>query len=423
MAKAKKEKKRLVLLDAHAILHRAYHALPEFSSSKGEPTGALYGLIAMLLKIVNDLKPDYLVACYDLPEPTFRHEIYDEYKAGRKKTDEELIAQIIRSRDVFTAFDIPMYEKAGFEADDLLGTIVEQMKDNNEFEVVIASGDMDTLQLVKDAPRHGGASVQVYTLSKGITDTVMYDEGKVEERFGFGPKFLIDFKGLRGDPSDNIIGIVGIGEKSATKLVQTFGTIENMYAKLKKSKDIFEKEGIKPRIVNLLEEGEEEALFSKELATIRRDVPVQFSIPKEDWRETLDVQKILALFAELGFRTLGQRVTKMFGGEVETVPEEESKTLSERELKETAIALWILHSSTTNPQPDDMLAFTNTTTLSAAREAIFTALGKEKSLERIYKEIELPLIPVIEAMQRRGIKVDLSHPTATSARTFVREAC
>ena len=116
--------KKLVLLDAHAILHRAYHALPEFSSSKGEPTGALYGLTAMLMKIITELKPDYLIACYDLPEPTFRHDVYDAYKGKREKTEDALVAQIERSRDIFAAFNIPIYEKAGFEADDILGTIV-----------------------------------------------------------------------------------------------------------------------------------------------------------------------------------------------------------------------------------------------------------------------------------------------------------
>src|SRR3954471_23320823 len=148
--KKKTSNKRLILLDAHAILHRAYHALPDFASSKGQPTGALYGLATMILKIIEDLKPTYVVACYDLPQATYRHEAYKEYKAGRKKADEELVSQMIRSRDIFTAFGIPIYDKPGFEADDIIGTIVEKMKNNDEVDVVIASGDMDTLQLVDD---------------------------------------------------------------------------------------------------------------------------------------------------------------------------------------------------------------------------------------------------------------------------------
>ena len=273
MAESKNLPKKLVLLDTHAIIHRAYHALPDFSSSKGEPTGALYGLIAMLLKIIEDVKPEYVVACYDLPQATHRHEIYKDYKAGRAKIDNELAAQITRSRDVFSAFSIPWYEKGGFEADDILGTICEQLKNAHDVQIVIASGDMDTLQLVT------GDQVSVYTLRKGIKDTVTYNEQAVTKRFGFGPTLLPDYKGLCGDQSDNIIGIKGIGEKTATTLIQNFGTIEEIYAALKKAAakknfSAFTKVGITARIISLLQNGEEEALFSKILATIRRDVPI-----------------------------------------------------------------------------------------------------------------------------------------------------
>jgi DNA polymerase-1 len=176
-----KKNKRLVLLDAHAILHRAYHALPDFASSKGEPTGALYGLTTMLIKIIDDLKPDYIVACYDLPGPTFRNEVYRDYKAGRKKAEDDLVAQMKRSRDIFSAFNIPIYDKPGFEADDMLGTIVDKTKDQKDLDIVIASGDMDTLQLVKDD------KVRVYTLKKGIKDTIIYNEEAVKERSPLNP--------------------------------------------------------------------------------------------------------------------------------------------------------------------------------------------------------------------------------------------
>src|SRR3989344_5032262 len=124
--KAPSHKKLLVLLDAHAIIHRAYHALPDLRTKGGEPTGGLYGIASMLMRIINDLKPDYLAACYDLPEPTFRKQVYDAYKAGRPKIDDDLVTQIERSRDIFRAFGIPIYEHKGFEADDILGTVVEQ---------------------------------------------------------------------------------------------------------------------------------------------------------------------------------------------------------------------------------------------------------------------------------------------------------
>src|SRR3989344_3988594 len=189
--------KRLVLLDTHAILHRAYHALPEFATSKGEPTGGLYGLSTMLIKLLSDLKPNFVAAAFDLPGATFRHEAYKEYKGTRKKADDELVSQIKRSRDILRAFSIPCYEKEGFEADDIIGTIVEKTKDQEDLEVIIASGDMDTLQLIE------GAKIKVFTLRKGINDTVLYDEDKVVERYGFGPKYIPDYKGLSGDQSDN----------------------------------------------------------------------------------------------------------------------------------------------------------------------------------------------------------------------------
>src|SRR3989344_8503866 len=141
------KKKRLVLLDAHAIIHRAYHALPDFATAKGEPTGGLYGLAAMLIKLIADLKPDYIVAAYDLPGPTHRHIAYENYKAKRPKAEGDLVSQLQRSRDIFASFNIPIYDCPGFEADDILGTIVEKMK-ISDVEIIIASGDMDTLQLV-----------------------------------------------------------------------------------------------------------------------------------------------------------------------------------------------------------------------------------------------------------------------------------
>ena len=162
--KVENNRKILVLLDAHAILHRAFHALPDFTSPKGEPTGALYGFAALLIKVIRELKPDYIAAAYDLPKPTFRHIAYDKYKAGRAKMDDSLAKQINRSHDILKAFNIPVYSVEGFEADDVLGTVVEIIQKNPEWEkgvrVIIASGDMDTLQLVK------GDDVVVYTLKK-----------------------------------------------------------------------------------------------------------------------------------------------------------------------------------------------------------------------------------------------------------------
>lgn len=393
----------MVLLDAHAIIHRAYHALPDFSSSKGEPTGALYGLVSMLLKLIQDLKPDYLIACYDLPEPTYRHEVYKEYKAGRAKADDDLVKQLDRSRDIFKAFSIPIYDYKGFEADDILGTIVEKVKDNKSVVTTIASGDMDTLQLVD------GKKVQVYTLRKGIADTIIYDETAVLARFGFKPELLPDFKGLRGDPSDNIIGISGIGEKTATILIKAFGTIENMYKELKRSELKFEKAGIKPRIIKLLKENEEEALFSKMLALIRRDAPIDFEVPKKKWEENLQVADVLSLFADLNFRTLARRVENMFGAEsISNIDTQEKESISPRAEKELTLALWVLHSDITNPELEDVLQFTKTSSYAEAREKIFKELKKTRLID-IYRNIEMPLIPIVEKMYERGIKLDIKY--------------
>lgn len=403
--------KKLVLLDTHAILHRAYHALPDFSSSKGEPTGAIYGLCAMLFKIISDVKPDYLVACYDLPGKTYRHEAYDAYKAGRKKVDDNLVIQMKRSRDVFAVFGIPIYQKEGFEADDMLGTIVEQVKNIKDLDVIIASGDMDTLQLVS------GNRVQVYTLKKGIKDTILYDEDGVKSRYGFSPLQLPDYKGLRGDPSDNIIGIKGIGEVTATSLIAEFGTIEGIYEALKKGEmKRFEKAGIKERIINLLTEGEEEARFSKMLATIRRDAPITFEVPDKSWKDLVDVEKTTALFSELEFRTLGARLKSLLGQGGDVFGDEEEKeskpraeeNISAEDIRQTGIALWVQNSNITNPTLDDILAYTKKETFAEAKAKIFEDLVNGKGKE-IYETIEKPLIPIVEKMERFGIKIDKAY--------------
>lgn len=409
----KGDNRLIVLLDAHAIIHRAYHALPDFMSSKGEPTGALYGLSNMIIKIIDELKPDYIFACYDLPQKTFRHIAYEEYKAGRAKTDEALITQLKNSRQIFEAFNIPIFDSPGFEADDLLGTFVERFKDEikkGKIKIIIASGDMDTMQLVyKD-------KVLVYTLKKGITDTVLYDEEKVIERFGFKPEFLPDYKGLRGDPSDNIIGIKGIGEKTATILIQNFGTVENIYKNLKKDKKLFKDLKITDRIISLLEEGEEEALFSKTLAEIRKDAPIKdFDLEKSFW-ENFDLAQIEQTFNLFDFRSLLSRLRNFAkrGGvpvksELDTLfPDEIKKeeNINEEDFQEVAIALWILDSDITNPKMEDILNFTRAKNFKEAKDIIFEKLKKEEKLFKIYEEIEKPILKIVKKMEENGILID-----------------
>lgn len=401
------KKRRLVLLDMHAILHRAYHALPDFSTSKGEPSGALYGLASMLVKIITDLKPDYIAAAYDLPKPTHRHVAFEGYKATRVKADDELIAQLQRSRDVLAALAIPAYEADGFEADDVLGTIVEQTKDDEDLEVIIASGDMDTLQLV-DKKR-----VRVFTLRKGLNDTVMYAHDDVVERFGFTPDKLPDFKGLRGDPSDNIPGIQGVGEKTATILITAFGDLKKIYKALDGDRDAFTKAGITPRMQKLLEEGREEAEFSKLLGTIRRDAPVSFALPDRPWKEEADFGRALALFQELEFRSLVPRLKTLLGATTEamfptSVAKEERPETSALELKELKVMRWLVSPETTNPTEDDVFSYAKT---DDPREAYrrFESEMKEKKLMRVWEEIERPLIPVVDEMHENGITLDVSY--------------
>lgn len=397
----------LVLLDAHAILHRAYHALPDFSSPTGEPTGALYGVTTMLLRIIEEFKPEYMVACYDLPEPTYRHEAFDGYKAGRAKTDEALVQQITRSRDIFEVFGIPIFERPGFEADDMLGTIAHLTAKEKNLRVIIASGDMDTLQCV-DKKR-----VQVFTLKKGIKDTILYDEKAVKDRFGFGPKLVPDYKGLRGDPSDNIPGIAGIGEKTATTLITNFGSLEKMYTKLEKAKgeEVFLEAGIKPRIINLLKEGKEDAEFSKMLATIRIDATDTFNLATTEWREHSDTEGIIKLFSELGFRTVTDRVKKLF--DITLVDDAAiAQEVDPHELQEASILLWLLESERTNATFDDILeygrSFLQTTTWEETLKALKKKVRAEK-LWHVYEDIELPLIDVIAEMKRQGITLDVKY--------------
>ncbi len=389
---------RLVLLDSHAIIHRAYHALPSFSSSDGKPTGALYGLSSMILRILSDLNPDFVIACYDRAEKTFRHEAYTAYKAGRRKAEDDLVAQLESSRSIFEAFGIPIYDKAGYEADDMLGTIVEQMKDRKDVEIIIASGDMDTMQLV-DKKR-----VQVYTLKKGINDTILYDEAAVVARYGFAPEFLPDYKGLRGDPSDNIIGIKGIGEKTATELISHFKTIEAMYKALAKGEEVFKKLKLTDRIIGLIRDGKEEALFSKSLATIRRDAPISFTLPKP-LRETIDGAKVKELFITLEFRSLLSRFEQIFGAFESGDNAEEMDPQDEKKLK---IALSLLNSEMSNPNQDDIRYFEKAKTIDEAKKNIETAIARA-GLSYVYEHIELPLLPIVGDMETRGIRVDIDH--------------
>lgn len=395
------QNKNFVILDAHAILHRAYHALPSFTSPKGEPTGALYGFTAMLLKILRELKPDYIVACYDLAKPTFRHIVYKEYKAHRPKTDNELVSQIEISKEILRKFNIPIYEKQGYEADDLIATIVEKSKKEKDLKIIIASGDLDALALVD------GDKVKVYTLKKGIEETTFYSQKEVEKRFGFSPEFISDYKGLKGDTSDNIPGVKGIGDKTASELIKKFGNLENILEKAKSNSEVLEKAGFKEKTIKALQENEETALFSKTLAVLKKDLEIEFDLPFQfNWRK-YDKNKLIELFQSLGFKTFLARLPEVMIPVKENDPERDFLP----ETKELAIKYWLLDSRRTNPKTEEILIslFPGEKTsveLIPKSEEILEKEIKEQGLDRLLKEIEIPLKPIIEQMEKTGILIN-----------------
>ncbi len=222
--------KRLILIDSHALIHRAYHALPPLTTKSGELVNAVYGFTSILIKTISSFKPDYIVAAFDAPGATFRHEEYKEYKATRVKAPDDLYAQIPRVKEILNAFKIPIFEKSGYEADDIIGTISKNLKGKN-VEVLILTGDMDNFQLV------GGNIKVIYSPPSASKEQIIYDGKKIAERFeGLKPEQLVDFKGLKGDPSDNIPGVRGIGEKTAITLLNRFKTIEKLYVTIQKIK-------------------------------------------------------------------------------------------------------------------------------------------------------------------------------------------
>ncbi|MEA2097679.1 MAG: DNA polymerase I [Patescibacteria group bacterium] len=306
--------KKLILIDGNALMHRAYHALPPLTTKKGEVVNAVYGFTSVLLKVIKELKPDYMICAFDVAGGTFRDKIYSEYKAGRKKPDQEFYDQIPKIKEVVGVLNIPIIEKKGFEADDIIGTLSKQA--NYELRITIVTGDLDALQLVDK-------NTKVYTLRKGIKDTVIYDEEAVKKRYGLSPEQIIDFKGLRGDPSDNIPGVKGIGEKGASELLKNFGSIEKLYKAIEEGKT---EEMIKPKIKEKLIAQKEEALMSKELATIKCDMNIKLDLDDCIWGN-YDKGKLNSLFKELEFYSLINRVNEAnnMNKELETVDQENKK--------------------------------------------------------------------------------------------------
>ena len=296
--------KRLIIIDSNALLHRSFHALPPLMNSSGQETGAVYGYLLTLFKAINDLKANYIVATFDTKMPTFRHEMFKDYKGQRPATPTGIISQIPVAKEVLDAFKIPVFAKEGVEADDLIATICKKVAPASAEgsgvvkEIYIVSGDLDNTQLINE-------NIKVYTLGKGIKDTVIYDINKVRERFGVDPKQMVDFKALTGDPSDNIPGVEGIGKKTAAEIIQKYGSIKNLYEELSTDTAV-----LKPKVKEMLKQNKESALMSRDLAQMKNDVDIDFKIEDCEFGK-FDEKKIEEIFKKLEFNSLINRIQSL----------------------------------------------------------------------------------------------------------------
>lgn len=326
-----KEKPKLIVIDASAVLHRAWHALPKLKDPKGRTINAVYGFTALLLKLLREQKPDYIAATFDTKMPTFRHKKYKKYKATRVPQPQEFYDQIPITKNVIESFNIPVFVKDGFEADDLIATLVTNFKSRfknqstqknlrarpstpsecSGLASLIVTGDLDLLQLVDK-------QTNVYFLKQGVKNIKIYDTDAVDKRFGLPPSQLVDFKALVGDPSDNIPGAPGIGPKTAADLIKKFKTIENIYKHIEKSrttsKGKAEEGEIKESAAENLINHKKNILLAKELITIKNDVE-GIKLNADNAAHKLDIGKITKLFNTLGFKSLLKRLEQINAGE------------------------------------------------------------------------------------------------------------
>lgn len=418
-----------MLIDSHALIHRAYHAMPYLQTKEGIPSGALYGLTNILLAAVDKFDPDHIYAANDLPKTTFREMAFKDYKAHRSKTEDFLVEQIVRMPQVFNAFGIPLLSQEGYEADDVIGTLTRKIQayykgKKDGYQIIILTGDMDIMQLIDDD------RVVVYTAKKGEEDLI-YHEEEVKKKYGLLPNQIPDFKGLRGDSSDNIVGIKGIGEKTALQILQKAPHLEKVYEEIKKGHD-HEYFGITERMFHLLKDGEEDALFSKELATINCDI--QIDIPEDGvYGLNEHFQTLKDFCEEYGFTSIRKRIEKLEGmekgrdekGDVimndffdpsQEAEERIEATLlegvvlqfSETGLKKVQIALWLLNSDETNIDAERINYILRSKNFKDEDEVLEYLEGelKKKDLYDLYTDMELPLINILNEANQVGIQVD-----------------
>jgi DNA polymerase I len=447
---------KVYLIDANALIYRIYHAMPKLTDLQGRPIQAVYGLANTLLKILKEEKPDYIFALYDRPEPTIRHQVFKEYKATRPPVTDDLKLQISLSKKIFSAFNIPVIEKIGYEADDLIATLKEKFI-NLADEVIILTGDLDTLQLVD-------SKTKILTMQKGITKTIIYDENKVKEKYGLLPSQLPDYKALVGDPSDNIIGIPGIGPKTASQLLQKYQNLEGIIEAAKEKK-------LEPKISLSILNNKEKLLFNRDLVTLRKNIDIDKKLlaPYPGYKE----ENLISVFQEFGFKSLIQRIKPTFGLFTSSLIREEKiispsnlplpfffyldqdkikiydtegqvKVLEKKFLKEIfflegekfvfdlknifkeifkedfyfdkKIALekiydlklifWLLNTDKGNYSLEKIISFFSESNPLKITQDLILKL-KELDLEKVYFELEVPLTSVLARMELRGIKIDL----------------
>ncbi len=381
----------ILLLDTLSLLHRAYYAIPDLSTKDGKPTGALYGIANTLIKLKEEYNPRAFIACYDLKAPTHRHDVYEGYKAGRQELDEDLILQIEESRRVFESFGALVRDAEGYEADDIIGAFAVAYA-KKKVPVVIVTGDKDLFQLVQDP------FISVWYLKKGTSTIQHVHEKDVGDICGVHPTLIPDLKGIAGDPSDNIQGVRGVGEKTAVILIQKFGGLEKVYEALKGDEDTLLDTGIQKRMIRFLKDGRKDAFFSRSLATISTDVPLS---PPDIENTPLkpQLQNFLSLLDEFEFGSLKKRI---IGKGMEG---EQQESVDEELLLRATIALWVLDANHTKKDIQEIYHYTNKKILHDAYNSLLSLLKENEGLWYIFNEVELPLIPIIASMKEVGIKV------------------
>ncbi|MBI5134804.1 DNA polymerase I [Candidatus Uhrbacteria bacterium] len=333
------QSKKLLLIDANALLHRAWHALPPLTTKQGEVVNAMYGFLLMLFKVIPQVHPDSIIAAFDRKGPTFRHKIFEQYKAQRVKQADELYEQFPKLKEILTALGICVLEHEGYEADDIIGTIATtESTRETPTHVIILTGDMDTMQLVNH-------SVNVLCFKKGVSETTLYDINGVTARYGLAPEQLIDYKALRGDPSDNIPGVKGIGEKTATELLQRYESIEGILKELSKPSST-----ISPAVAAKLQSPDTDLELNRTLVRIDRNVAIDYSLEQCQWG-AMDRPRVMELFQRYEFESLVKKIP----GAQEQAPTPANPKKSVTEVTPSDKQSWVKISSA-----DESTAFLNT---------------------------------------------------------------